>query len=131
MSQQLNVTLPPTPFIPITLKELDQLLVLYSQEGGADNAQSMTSAPARHLTTTRRVCAHCGKSFDGKGRARFCGHSCRQKAYLKRQAKTLRALQTCPHCGERFRPVNGNQIYCCDAHRIAAFKRRKRAHPPV
>jgi predicted RNA-binding Zn-ribbon protein involved in translation (DUF1610 family) len=62
-------------------------------------------------------CAECGRSFQRRGRARFCSQRCRQRAHRGRQAEpsvavlAQAAVRTrsrdlsvyeCPQCGERY-----------------------------
>lgn len=40
----------------------------------------------------KRICAHCGKEFEGALRARWCSAACKQAAYrLRKQRVTPKA----------------------------------------
>jgi len=36
-----------------------------------------------------RVCSHCGKTFEGALRARYCSAACKQAAYRDRKDKSV------------------------------------------
>jgi hypothetical protein len=53
----------------------DGATVIKLPKGNPDDLQKLTT----------RECAYCGKRMKGKGRAKYCGKSCKDKAYRARQ----------------------------------------------
>lgn len=43
--------------------------------------------PGHQKQPKPRVCAHCGTSFMGLRRGRYCSDSCKMKAYRARKAR--------------------------------------------
>lgn len=58
-----------------------------------DAAQVVVKLPAGNPDDlhklTSRECAHCGKKMKGKGRAKYCSKSCKDKAYRERVEATV------------------------------------------
>lgn len=121
----IGVADPPTPNRIMTMRQLDRLLLIHGQEGRAGDATASRNAPARRVTMC--ACAHCTAPFPAKTRrARWCSDACKQAAYRARKAEQRRALMTCDGCHERFRPVNGNQRFCCSNCKSRTWKRQRR-----
>jgi|APSaa5957512535_1039671.scaffolds.fasta_scaffold28621_4 hypothetical protein len=81
-----------------------------------------------------RVCAHCGKSFLGGPRAKFCpfvpeGGNCKSRYYQAEAAKKRDALPPikCKMCGKDFKAVRGTyRKFCHDpcTHHLLIESRR-------
>ena len=128
LSIKIGVSTPDTPTNRITLRQLDQLLMLLDREGRAGDSPALQGIPAQGVMH-RCICAHCSAPFDAPtARATYCpGGRCRQAAYRARKAAQRRALATCAGCSERFKPTNGNQVFCCSNCRSRTWKRQRRA----
>ncbi len=76
----------------------------------------------------KRTCARCGKEYEGALHGRYCGNSCKQKAYRNRKkygnAQTSKQLRTCARCGVQFEgSLHGR--YHSNACKQAAYRERK------
>lgn len=127
LSIKISVAESPYSTSRITLRHLDQLLLLHGQEGRAGDAQALPGAVRRRVTKPH-VCAHCGAPFKAAtSRAMYCpGGRCKAAAYRARKAAQRRKLVTCAGCSERFKPVNGNHRYCSGNCRSRTWKRQQR-----
>lgn len=80
-------------------------------------------------------CPACGKRFlKGVNRERgpkaaYCSELCARGA--RRPKPKTRKRDTCAYCGEPLPPESGvRRMYCSDAHKVAAMRKRNRAKPP-
>lgn len=60
----------------------------------------------------------------GRHDAHLCSSKCRMAAKRKRD-KAERAPNYCAYCFRPFYGLTGNTMYCCRAHRQAAYRARK------
>lgn len=127
LSTKIGVAEPPYSSNRITLRQLDRLLMLHGRESRAGALPALPDTRARGVMH-RCTCAHCSAPFEAAtARAMYCpGGRCKQAAYRARTAAQRRSLATCAGCAERFKPVNGNQIYCCSNCRSRTWKRVRR-----
>ena len=82
-----------------------------------------------------RKCAWCGDDFTGAITARYCGTTCEKAAQRARQKRRnvtdkggdiITGSSICAWCGEGFTPKHPAARYCCDAHKMQAYRDRKR-----
>lgn len=80
-------------------------------------------------------CPTCGKRFlkgAGRGRgvrAEYCSETCAKEA--RRPKPKTKKRDTCAYCGEPLPAESGvRRMYCSDAHKVAAKRKRDRAKPP-
>ena len=76
----------------------------------------------------KRNCARCGNPYEGALHGRYCGNSCKQKAYRERKqygnAQESKELRTCARCGVQFiGALHGR--YHSAACKQAAYRERK------
>lgn len=91
------------------------------------------------MMRTVKICKHCHEPYKGVSTSKYCGNSCRQKAYRARKGLNVRPkrarkipaarVMTCEYCHKSYWKSNNRQKFCCASHRVM-FHRHLRAGLP-
>lgn len=101
------------------------------------NDDNYSTAPVRTFPVTCPICGTRQQVSSSRGGPHSCSIACYQTGNdqpplpSRHDTVTTRAATTaCPRCHQPFTPV-GRQIYCTDACRAAAYRRRRDADRPA